>query len=92
MIYASAQYVYRLLLMARGLVAARLLGPAAFGAWNAIQLVMDYGLLATLGTFQGLDQTVPPRIVDGDHTALDRLKRAGLFNILAFSLAYAAAW
>ena len=90
MIYASAQYVYRLLLMARGLIAARLLGPAAFGAWNAIQLVMDYGLLATLGTFQGLDQTVPPRIVDQDHAALDRLKRAGLFNVLAFSLLYAA--
>jgi O-antigen/teichoic acid export membrane protein len=87
-VYAAAQYVYRLLLMARGLVGARLLGPAAFGAWNAIQLVMDYGLLATLGTFQGLDQTVPPRIVDGDHTALDRLKRAGLFNVLVFSMLY----
>ena len=87
--YATAQYVYRLLLMARGLVGARLLGPAAFGAWNAIQLVMDYGLLATLGTFQGLDQTVPPRIVDGDLAALDRLKRAGLFNVLVFSVLYA---
>jgi O-antigen/teichoic acid export membrane protein len=91
MIYASAQYVYRLLLMTRGLVAARLLGPAAYGAWNAIQLVMDYGLLATLGTFQGLDQTVPPRIVDGDQAALERVKRAGLFNVLLFSLIYGAA-
>ncbi len=91
MLYAAAQYVYRVLLMARGLIAARLLGPLSFGAWNAIQLVMDYGLLATGGTFQGLDQTVPPHIVDGDVVALDRIKRAGLFNVLVLSLLYGIA-
>jgi O-antigen/teichoic acid export membrane protein len=87
-VYAAAQYVYRLLLMARGLISARLLGPQSYGAWNAIQLVMDYGLLATAGTFQGLDQTVPPRIVDGDEAALERTKSAGLFNVLVLSLLY----
>jgi len=88
MVFAAGQYVYRVLLMARGLIAARLLGPASYGAWNAIQLVMDYGLLAQAGTYQGLDQTVPPHIVDGDAQALDRIKRAGLFNVLVLTLLY----
>jgi len=87
--YATAQYVYRVLIMARGLIAARLLGPVQYGAWSAIQLVMDYGLLASAGTFQGLDQTLPPRLVDGDAEPIDRAKRAGLFNVLVLSSLYA---
>lgn len=89
MVFAAGQYVYRVLLMARGIIAARLLGPASYGAWNAIQLVMDYGTLAQAGTFQGLDQSVPPRIVDGDPVALDGVKRAGLFNVLVLTSLYA---
>ena len=88
-VYATAQYVYRVLTMARGLIAARLLGPAPYGAWNAIQLVMDYGMLAAAGTFQGLDQTLPPRLVDGDPAIIDRTKRSGLFNVLVLSSLYA---
>ncbi|HTM56822.1 MAG TPA: oligosaccharide flippase family protein [Candidatus Udaeobacter sp.] len=88
-VYATAQYIYRVLTMARGLIAARLLGPAPYGAWNAIQLIMDYGLLAAAGTFQGLDQTLPPRLVDGDPSIIDRTKRSGLFNVLLLSSLYA---
>jgi len=79
--YAFSQYVVRATLMLRGLIAARLLGPATYGAWNAIQIMMDYGNLATMGTQQGLDQMVPPRIVAEDPVALARVKRAALFNI-----------
>ncbi|HKQ58283.1 MAG TPA: oligosaccharide flippase family protein [Candidatus Eisenbacteria bacterium] len=78
--YAFAQYFVRATLMVRGLVAARFLGPEAWGSWNAIQLLMDSAPLAGLGTQQGLDQAVPPAIVAGDPVALDRVKRAALFN------------
>ncbi len=88
--YAITQYVVRAGLMLRGIVAAKLLGPQQYGAWNALQLIMDYGLFAPLGTQQGLDQSVPARIVANDAAELDRLKRAGLFNILAFTLVFSA--
>ena len=81
--FAASQYMARLLLTVRGLVAARLLGPAGYGDWNALMLILDYGTHAPLGTYQGLDQAVPARIVDGDARRLDRLKRAGLFNVVA---------
>src|SRR5260221_7185502 len=85
--YAGSQYVVRVLLVMRGVVAARLLGPAAWGAWNGLSLFLEYGLQSQLGTLQGLDQAVPPRIVAGDAAALVRVKRAGVFNVLAFGLA-----
>lgn len=86
--YAFAQYVVRATLMLRGLIAARFLGPAAWGSWNAIQMLMDSGQLVTLGTQQGLDQAVPPAIVAGDAGALDRVKRAALFNIALFTAGF----
>lgn len=87
--FAATQYVARGLLMIRTVVAARLLGAFPIGAWNALQLVMDYGAFSTLGTQQGLDQAVPPRMVEGDPAALDRMKRAGLFNVLVLNLVFA---
>lgn len=79
--FAFSQYVVRAALMLRGLVAARLLGPELYGGWNAIQILIDYGGLAPLGSQQGLDQMVPPRIVGDDARLLSRVKRAALFNI-----------
>ena len=87
--FTLAQYALRVLLMARGIVAARLLGPMPYGAWNALQLMMDYGAFSTLGTQQGLDQAVPARIVDADAAQLERLKQAGLFNIILMSALFA---
>ncbi len=80
--FAFSLSVVRIALMARGLVAARMLGPLGYGAWNAMQLMMDYGVFAAAGTQQGLDQAVPAKIVGGDATALSRLKRAGFANIM----------
>ena len=73
---AFTQYLVRAMSMARGFVAAKLLDPMAFGAWNALQLMMDYGALAPLGTQQGLDQMVPARLVEGDPRRVKRLKQA----------------
>ncbi len=89
--FAVAQYLVRATLMLRGLIAARLLGPQAFGAWNALQIMLDYGSFATAGTQQGLDQMVPARIVSGDTEGSLRLKRAALANILTLTLLFATA-
>jgi len=88
--FASSQLMMRAALMVRTVLAARWLGPQAYGAWNALQLMMDYGALAPLGTQQGLDQRVPRRIVDGDPVALAHTKRAGFTNILVLSLLFCA--
>ena len=63
---AFTQYAVRAISMARSFLAAKVLDPVSFGAWNALQLMMDYGALAPLGTQQGLDQLVTVRLVEGD--------------------------
>lgn len=88
--FAAAQYAVRAILMLRGVIAARLLGPAGYGAWHAINLVFDYGANATLGAQQGLDQVIPTRIADGDAARLQRTMRGGLFAIVILTLAYGA--
>ncbi len=85
-----AQYLVRALSMGRNFVAAKLLDPTSFGAWNALQLMMDYGSLAPLGTQQGLDQMVPGRIVEGDARRIANAKRAALFNVIVLTLLFSA--
>lgn len=87
--FAVAQYLVRATLMLRGLIAARLLGPQSFGAWNAIQILIDYGSFASAGTQQGLDQMVPARLVTGDSEGARRVKRAALANIVTLTLLFA---
>src|SRR5215831_14146718 len=84
--YASSQFVMRAAMIVRTVMAARWLGPQAYGAWNALQLMMDYGALSPLGTQQGLDQRVPRAIVDGDPVRLAHVKRAGITNIVVLTL------
>ncbi len=87
---AITQYLVRAMSMGRSFVAAKLLDPTSFGAWNALQLMMDYGALAPLGTQQGLDQLVPRRLVEGDAARTAQLKRAALFNVVALTTLFAA--
>ncbi len=87
---AFTQYLVRAMSMARGFLAAKLLDPTSFGAWNALQLMMDYGALAPLGTQQGLDQLVPSRLVEQDPERVARLKRAALFNVILLTLLFSA--
>ena len=86
--FALAQFLVRAVLIVRTTLAARWLGPVPMGGWNAIQLLMDYGSLAPLGTQQGLDQLIPRRIVDGDPVALARAKRSGFTTILLLSILF----
>jgi O-antigen/teichoic acid export membrane protein len=88
--YAVSQYLVRFLTTVRGLIAARLLGPAGYGSWNGLILLLEYGIYAPLGTYSALDQSVPARIVDGDAQRLDRVKRAGLFNVVISTTVFGA--
>jgi O-antigen/teichoic acid export membrane protein len=70
---ASSQYLARAVLLGRGVLAARVLGPAGFGAWNALNLILDYGAYASCGVLQGLDLTLPTPTARGDAPAARRL-------------------
>jgi O-antigen/teichoic acid export membrane protein len=70
---AFATYVARAVVLARGLVAAVVLGPAGFGAWNALSLVLDYGAFASAGSIEGLDLRLPVAEAAGRRDEVHRL-------------------
>ena len=87
---AISQYLSRFVQLFRGIIAARLLGPAAYGSWNALLLVLDYGILSQLGLQQGLDQEIPGAITRGDDLETARLKRGGVAGMIALWTVFAA--
>ena len=70
---ALGQYVARAALLLRGVVAAAALGPLGFGAWNALNLLLDYGAYASAGALQGLDLDLPPAAARGDRERARRV-------------------
>ncbi len=88
--FAISQYLSRFLQLFRGIIAARLLGPAAYGSWNALLLVLDYGILSQLGLQQGLDQEIPGALAKGDEAKTARLKRGGVAGMIALWTVFAA--
>ena len=53
--YSASRGVTEGLLGVRGVVLAALLGPAAFGVWALLRLVMRYATLVGLSVFRGLE-------------------------------------
>ena len=88
---ALSQYLSRFVQMIRGLIAARVLGPAAYGSWNALLLVVDYGLLTQLGLQQGLDQEVPASLAKDPPERVQRLKRGGISGMVTLWAIFALA-
>jgi O-antigen/teichoic acid export membrane protein len=77
---ASSQYLSRAVLLLRGLVAAASMGPVAFGAWNALTLILDYGSYASLGAILGLDLVLPAAVVR-EEAAVARTTMASAWSI-----------
>lgn len=79
---ALSQYLARIALLLRGVVAAAALGPLGYGAWNALNLLLDYGAYASCGALQGLDLRLPSAVARGDRTDARRVM-AGAWAVVA---------
>lgn len=70
-----------------GLVAAAMLGPATWGSWYLLNLVLRYGALIHLGAINGMNREVPSARGRGDEEAADELRRSALgFTLLSYAL------
>ena len=88
-----SHYLARLAVLLRGLVAAAAMGPLGYGAWNALNLLLDYGYYAPCGALQGLDLDLPPAAVRDDRERAGRLMAGAwavaLLGAALFALALA---
>ncbi|HKQ57682.1 MAG TPA: hypothetical protein VJY35_07420, partial [Candidatus Eisenbacteria bacterium] len=78
---ALSQYVARAAVLLRGVVAAAALGPLGYGAWNALNLLLDYGTYTSAGALQGMDLELPPAAERGDRARGARLM-AGAWSVV----------
>jgi O-antigen/teichoic acid export membrane protein len=86
---AASQYLARAILVLRGLAAAAALGPFGYGAWNALNLIFDYGGYAAAGAIQGLDLELPAAVAGGDSARARRLMAGAWWVAIAGASLYA---
>lgn len=85
--YASARYISESLLLLRGFALACLLGPAGFGLWSQVKLVLIFLQYGQLGVHEAMQREVPFALGRGEV----RKAREIAGNSLGFSLSSALA-
>ncbi len=69
-----------------GLILARLLGPALYGIWKTVQMVLDFTTFSNFGSINGVDRLCPSMVSQGK---LGRYRRS-IGASLGFSLTLAS--
>lgn len=71
------------LLALRGLLLAHLLGPAVFGIWSAMRLILQFGMFGHIGTRTGFLRDATLAVGAGDHIEAKKLREAaGTVNLI----------
>lgn len=66
-----------------GLAAAAILGPATWGIWFLLNLIIAYGSLTQLGALNGMNREVPAALGRGDADGAQSVRRTALGVIVA---------
>jgi O-antigen/teichoic acid export membrane protein len=74
---SAARYANEALLVLRGVLVARLLGPDAFGVWAALRLALVLGRFAAAASLEGWLQLIPQALARGDGELVRRYRQTG---------------
>jgi O-antigen/teichoic acid export membrane protein len=89
--YSAARYASELFFLARGLLLARILGPAVFGLWSQMKIAMLFLNHSHLGVHEAMLREVPFARGRGDALRAERIKGVVFgFNLLTTTLVAAA--
>lgn len=89
-LFAAATFIDQAGRVVLNLLAAALLGPAVFGTWVVVSLVLQYANLLSLGIGQGAGREVPRRLGAGDEAGAAAVEDAAGGGTLLTALAAAA--
>ena len=85
--YTAGVLVFQGSRLAVNLIAAAVLGPAIFGSWVLISLVIQYSSMVSLGVPNGMGREVPIDLGAGRETAAIRAEATALTATLALGVA-----
>lgn len=80
----TSLYLTRFLYLIRGVITARFLGPAAYGIWGALGILLSYSNLTPLGSAEAVGREIPYHAQRGDTERVRKTKRLAFsFNLYA---------
>ncbi len=80
----SSLYLTRVFYLLRGLVTARILGPADYGVWGALSILLNYANLTPLGSAEAVGREIPYYAQKGDEARVRSTKELAFsFNLYA---------
>ncbi len=85
--FGSSSIVMQLSRVASSLVVAALLGPAQWGSWFLLNLIVLYGALTQLGAMNGMNREVPAALGREDPDEALALRRSALGVVLVTTAA-----
>lgn len=88
--FAGSTVLMQVVRVVAGLVAARVLGPATWGEWYVLNLVLAYGAVTHLGALNAMSRDVPAALGRGDASLSSRLASTSLSMTLVGSVLGAA--
>ena len=80
--FAASTLAYQFSRLAVSLIVARWVGPEEFGIWNALNLLLLYGVLVTLGVPNAMNRDVPLLIGQGDNISAQRVASISFWFVL----------
>ena len=86
-LFSASTVVYQLSRLAVSLIVARWVGPEEFGTWNALNLMLLYGVVVTLGIPNGMNRDVPLLMGQGNPSAAQRIANSSFWFVLLVNTA-----
>jgi O-antigen/teichoic acid export membrane protein len=86
-LFSASTVVYQLSRLAVSLIVARWVGPEEFGIWNALNLILLYGVVVALGVPNGMNRDVPLLMGQGDQFAAQRIVNSSFWFVLLINTA-----
>lgn len=85
--YLSGNILNMVTSLIKGFFLARVLGPAAYGAWNGFYLILMYNKMSPVGLLDGYDREYPYCLGKGDEKKADSIKNTSFSVMMLISFA-----
>lgn len=85
--YVPSTGIVEMLAFIQGIIIAKLLGPANYGLWIMLALVLSYSANSHLGTLSALHRNIPFYRGEGNLHKVDTIKKTALGATMFFAIA-----
>jgi O-antigen/teichoic acid export membrane protein len=86
LLLTSSTVLTQILLILRGFIMAKFLGPSLYGLWHGLRVIINNSDYSTLGIYDGMKREVPYYKGKGDYHRIQEIIDASFFSGTLLSL------